>query len=187
MQKFKRVIWISNPHWYLHSICISTFDTTPQSTELWTLKYMQQHLSPAQEKSKRILRVCPSPKGHDVDNALKTVLLLHHRLTAQRDPLPLCRISKAACVHLHMAFSAGPAWHETRYLCSWSPSRHLSEPNMMHASSHEARAESNNIRALVLETKGSMRPSSIRTLPEEQGVSSNRLFQSSAFRSECSG
>ena len=34
---------------------------------------MQQHLSPAQEQRKMLLRFCPSPKGGDVDVVLKTV------------------------------------------------------------------------------------------------------------------
>lgn len=51
---------------------------------------MQQHLSRAQGQRGRDLRICPSPKGQDVDMVLKTVLLLHRGLTTRQDRAARC-------------------------------------------------------------------------------------------------
>lgn len=54
--------------------------------------------------------------------------------------------------------------HQTRYSYSWSPPGHLSEPNAAHASSHEASAEFNIARALVLKTNSNTVPAPLGSL-----------------------
>lgn len=134
MQKFKRVIWKSNPHWYLPSIYISIFDTN-SSEHLnmghWSTRNSTWALLSDKEKGflesiqawkvmvlTRCSRQCfsyttgsqPGRTSHHI----AIVQYIQHRIYPPQH-----------------SFSSQPnLTHQTRYSYSWSPPRRFSEPSV---------------------------------------------------------
>lgn len=178
-KKFKKIILKSNPHWYLHWICISIFDTN--SSKHLNVDTEAHAMTPEPCWGRKCSQSLPkSQRSGCLCSAQDSASLTPqpYNLTGPFSPLPLSNIPNTINIHLHVVFPASPTWH----------SRHttLTAGTCPDAETHVISALSNATRPLILDTNISTGPSSIRKLPEWQDTRSNELCHPSAFRREYS-
>lgn len=111
-EKFKTVILKSNPHWYLHWIFISIFDTNSSKhlnvgTEAHAMTpepCSGRKCSQSLSKSQRSGCLCSAQGSASLTPQA-------YNLIGPFSPLPLCNISNTTNIPLHMVFPASPTWH----------------------------------------------------------------------------